>query len=271
MHVMKIQKKALLYVVFIYPNTSYRVFGMKAVANIRLLLVAILRLLCYDLTKLASKARYVEREDFQNLEKAYNGLEKYFKNRLIVNTAKNGEHSILCALDNGTGLVILKLNINSDFPQILLTNSDSNGRHKNGIYLFINETIFILKYLNSRFKFEDVIRENEHTKKVKAIDSYNIIIGKWDINWNHSLYRKELAKIYTSHMTKNFNVVKMHCEGCQLELENQLGHDLRIISDMKEQVDTCLNTLFEKVDNYQANEQCFELLKDMFSIGTNAQ
>ena len=62
-------------------------------------------------------------------------------------------------MDNGRS-VILKLNVNADFPQILLTNCDSNGRKMNGIYLFINETISILKYLNSRFTFEDVIREN---------------------------------------------------------------------------------------------------------------
>ena len=79
--------------------------------------------------------------------KACNGLENYFKNRLIVNTVKNGEHSILCELGNCTGSV-LNLNINSDFPQILLKNCDSNSRHMNGIYLFINETISILKYLN---------------------------------------------------------------------------------------------------------------------------
>ena len=52
----------------VYPNTSYRVFGMKGVLNIRLLFVAILRLLCYDVTKLANKTRYVEREDFENLK-----------------------------------------------------------------------------------------------------------------------------------------------------------------------------------------------------------
>ena len=37
---------------------------------------------------------------------------------------------------------------------------------------------------------------------------------------------------------------------------------------MKEQVDTCFNTLFEKIDNFLGNEQCFELLKDTFSIAT---
>ena len=77
---------------------------MKGVTNIKLLFVEILRLLCYDLTKLASKMCYVEREDFQNLEKACNDLENYFKNRLIINTAKNGEHSILYVLDNGKGI-----------------------------------------------------------------------------------------------------------------------------------------------------------------------
>ena len=40
------------------------------------------------------------------------------------------------------------------------------------------------------------------------------------------------------------------------------------MSDMKEQVDTCFNTLFEKVDNFQANEQFFELVKDTFTIAT---
>ena len=125
---------------------------------------------------------------------------------------------------------------------------------------------------NSRFnttftRWEKVY--DEHMKKLKEIESNNIIIDEWDINSNHSLYRKELAKIYASHMTKNFNdVIKMRCEGCQLELENQLGHDLCIMSDMKEQVDACFNTLFKKVDNYKANEQCFELLKDRFSIAT---
>ena len=96
-------------------------------------------MMCYDLTKLANKTRYVEREDFRNLEKACNGLENYFKNRLIVNTAKNGEHSILFVLDNDAGSVVLKLNVNVDFPRILLTNCDSNGRHMNGfLYLSMN-------------------------------------------------------------------------------------------------------------------------------------
>ena len=96
----------------VFPNTSYRVFGMKGVLNIRLLFVAILRLFCYDLTKLASKTRYVDREDFKNLERACDGLENYFKKRLIVNITKNGEGSISYVMDNGRS-VILKLNVNA--------------------------------------------------------------------------------------------------------------------------------------------------------------
>ena len=156
----------------VYPNTTYRVFGLKEVANIKLLFVAILRLVCYDLTKLANKTRYVEKEDFRNLEKACNGLENYFKNRLIVNTAKNGEHSILFVLDNVAGSVVLKLNVNVDFPRILLTNCDSNGRHMNGISLFINESMAILKYLNSRFTFEDVIKEDGLSKEEQMTDNF---------------------------------------------------------------------------------------------------
>ena len=36
-------------------------------------------------------------------------------------------------------------------------------------------------------------------KKLKEIESNNIIIDEWDINSNHSLYRKELANLRFSH------------------------------------------------------------------------
>ena len=42
----------------------------------------------------------------------------------------------------------------------------------NGIYIFINETISILKYLNSRFTFEDVIRENSLSKDEQTCDNF---------------------------------------------------------------------------------------------------
>ena len=42
----------------------------------------------------------------------------------------------------------------------------------NGIYLFINESISTLKYLNSRFKFEDVIRENRLSKDEQMLDNF---------------------------------------------------------------------------------------------------
>ena len=111
--------------------------------------------MCYDLTKkLANITGYVEREDFRNLEKACNGL----------------ENSILFVLDNGAGSVIVKRNVNVDFPRILLTNCDSNGRHMNGISLFINESMAILKYLNSRF--EDVIKEDGLRKEEQMTDNF---------------------------------------------------------------------------------------------------
>ena len=91
--------------------------------------------------KLAEKPRYVSRQDFVDLEAACKGLENVFKNRLIVNTAKDGEHSIMFVLDNGNS-VILKLNVNADFPQVLLTNCDHNGRRMNGIYSLTKQSVF---------------------------------------------------------------------------------------------------------------------------------
>ena len=79
--------------------------------------------------KLAKKTRYVSRQDFVDLEAACKELENVFKNRLIVNTAKDGEHSIISVLDNGNS-IILKLNV--DFPQVLLTSCDRNGKRMNG-------------------------------------------------------------------------------------------------------------------------------------------
>ena len=77
-------------------------------------------------------------------------------------------------MDNGNGRrsVVLKLNVNADFPQILLTNCDSNARKINGIYLFLNQTISVLKYLNSRFRFEAVIKENILNKDEKMSDKF---------------------------------------------------------------------------------------------------
>ena len=105
-----------------------------------------------------------------DLEAACKELENVFKNRLIVNTAKDGEHSIMFVVDNGNS-VILKLNVNADFPQVLLTNSDRNGRRMNGVYLFVNETISVLKYLNSRFAFEDTIKDNGLSKEQQMTDN----------------------------------------------------------------------------------------------------
>ena len=121
--------------------------------------------------KLAEKTRYVSRQDFVDLEPGCKELENVFKNRLIVNTAKDGEHSIMFVLDNGNS-VILKLNVNADFPQVLLTNCDHNGTRMNGIYLFVNETISVLKYLNSRFAFEDTIKDNGLNKEQQMTDNF---------------------------------------------------------------------------------------------------
>ena len=42
----------------------------------------------------------------------------------------------------------------------------------NGIYLFISESISTLKYLNSRIKFEDIIRENRLSKDEQMLDNF---------------------------------------------------------------------------------------------------
>ena len=83
------------------------------------------------------------------------------------------------------------------------------------------------------------------------------------------MYRKELAKIYVEHMSKDFvTVLHEKCVGCQLQEENQLGHRLCLMDGIDQQIRICFAVLLKRVDNFNANEQCFERLKDSFIAAT---
>ena len=56
--------------------------------------------------------------------------------------------------------------------------------------------------------------------------------------------------------------------GCQLQEENQLGHQLCLMDDIEQQIRICFAVLLKRVDNFNANEQCFERLKDSFIAAT---
>ena len=110
---------------------------------------------------------------------------------------------------------------------------------------------------------------DEHKKKQDKQTATDIVIDEWDINSNQSIYRKELAKIYVEHMSKDFvTVLHEQCTGCQLQEENQLGHQLCLMDDIDQQIRICFAVLLKRVDNFNANEQCFERLKDSFIAAT---
>ena len=110
---------------------------------------------------------------------------------------------------------------------------------------------------------------DEHKKKQDKQTATDIVIDEWDINSNQSIYRKELAKIYVEHMSKDFvTVLHEQCVGCQLQEGNQLGHQLCLMDDIDQQVRICFAVLLKRVDNFIANEQCFERLKDSFIAAT---
>ena len=110
---------------------------------------------------------------------------------------------------------------------------------------------------------------DEHKKKQDKQTATDIVIDEWDINSNQSMYRKELAKIYVEHMSKDFvTVLHEKCVGCQLQEGNQLGHQLCLMDDIDQQIRICFAVLLKRVDNFNANEQCFERLKDSFIAAT---
>ena len=63
-------------------------------------------------------------------------------------------------------------------------------------------------------------------------------------------------------MSKDFvTVLHEKCVGCQLQEGNQLGHQLCLIDDIDQQIRICFAVLLKRVDNFNANEQCFETLE----------
>ena len=67
----------------------------------------------------------------------------------------------------------------------------------NGICLFINEYISILKFLNSRFTFEDFIKENRLSKEEQMSDYFfhSCIANR--------KYKKVISQRQNIHNTRN--------------------------------------------------------------------
>ena len=91
-----------------------------------------------------------------------------------------------------------------------------------------------------------------------------IVIDEIDLNSSHSTYRREMANVYQQLMRPLFkDTLYENCIACQIEDPSQLHHELCLMMDPKDQVNHIFWQLFAKVDEYQANEKCFDrIIKD---------
>ena len=138
-----------------YPDIKhyYAVFGVKDVNIIQLLFLAITKLIHVNADKLRRKAKYVKSQDFEEISKLLLSMKNQCSS-LHITTEENAKQQITIAIDASSSIKV-SLNVDANFPQIVLSNFKENDTFLSCIHLFISESVKLLKYMNSRFSFNE--------------------------------------------------------------------------------------------------------------------
>ena len=154
----------------LYPNLDEQmcVFGMKGKNHIKNVLLAILVVLRNDLKKLKRKVKYVYKDDFEDLQAAFNEMGESMAELRVEECQDNVDYNVI-RFQAGEGYIRLMLSIKAEHPHLIICNENKEKKFINGMNLFISETIKLLRYLNSRFSFtEEEILKLSNTMDVKA-------------------------------------------------------------------------------------------------------
>ena len=142
-----------------YGGDKFAVFGVKSYDLIRTVFLSQLKLMQVQEQELKSKSRYVEDKHFDDVSNAWNELSSMGYN-LTVKTEKNRKSNnklTFIHIDTSSALdfktaVRVGVMVNGKDPKITLFNY-YNDEVTSGVYLFLSETVKLLKYMNTRFNF----------------------------------------------------------------------------------------------------------------------
>ena len=132
----------------------YKVFGLKEIHQIEKLFYSILYVLKTFANGTIPKITYVRKEKMWEVFKVINESSDAFEElEAIIIDSTNNEDIVSIRFSTDNGHVNVKLNKDSRFPNFSFCNENDSKEFINCTGLFVGETIKLLEYMNTRFKF----------------------------------------------------------------------------------------------------------------------